>query len=125
MVKIVPLRPWRTVLQTPGHFPDVPALPATTVLANAMRLLSVGFGSPGRPLRFTVVKARMHYKRLPLLGETLVITCTDVDASRHVKLQAAGEHDGKDVMLADVHLAVEGDDIMQAQRLCTAPASKL
>ena len=111
--------------QTPGHFPDVPALPATTVLANAMRLLSIGFGSQERPLCYTVVKAGMHYKRLPMLGETLVITCTDVDDSRHVKLHAVGEHDGKDVMLADVHLAVDGDDIMRAQHACTAPASKL
>ena len=101
----------------------MPALPATTVQANAMRLLAVGFGSAGRPLRFTVLSSRMSYKRLPLLGETLVISCADVGASRRFQLRAVGEHDGKDVMLSDVCIALEGDDI--GQHAGGAAASKL
>ena len=94
-----------------GHFPDVPALPASTVLANAMRLLAKGFGSPeGGPARFTVVHNSLRFHRLPLLGERLVITCADVDgARRSFNCRTVGERDGQDVVSFNVRIAMQGD----------------
>ena len=97
--------------QTLGHFPDVPALPASTVIANAMRLLAVGFGTPERgPARFTVVHNALRFHRLPTLGERMVLTCTDVDGQRRsFSCRAVGESDGADVVSFQARVAMQGD----------------
>jgi hypothetical protein len=97
--------------QTAGHFPDMPALPAAIVGANVIRLISLGFpGANGRPARLTVLRHAMKFRRLPMLGDSLVISCTRraaeqegcVQVQAHVKDKATQ----KDVMMVELLLAI-------------------
>jgi hypothetical protein len=70
-------------LQAAGHFKEVPALPAATLGANLMRLISLGFpGADGQPANLTVLRHRLKNKRLPFLGDSLIITCTRQSAEQ-------------------------------------------
>ena len=59
--------------QVPGHFYEMPTLPALTIIANAMRLLHLGFGG-GHGSVMTVLSHVLKYKCLPRFGATLVIS---------------------------------------------------
>ena len=57
--------------QAAGHFNGLPMLPASTILANLVRLLHQGFGQ-GAPV-ISVQKHVFKYKGLPKIGESLVL----------------------------------------------------
>jgi hypothetical protein len=78
--------------------------------ANVIRLLSLGFpGEDGLPARLTVQQHSMKFRRLPMLGDSLAITCTKhiteqglTKAHVHVVDKATS----KDVMIADLLLSM-------------------
>ena len=63
---------WQS-LQVAGHFYELPTLPASTIIANAMRLFYKGFGE-GDGSVMTVLSHVLKYKCLPRFGATLNIS---------------------------------------------------
>ncbi|BDA45514.1 hypothetical protein COCOBI_07-3010 [Coccomyxa sp. Obi] len=99
------------VHMTAGHFPDVPALPASTVGANVVHLASLGLRDDmSGPVQLRVVRHAMKYRSLPVLGETLGFTITRVackDGVTHFKGRVVEEASQRDIMLFELHIAPE------------------
>lgn len=97
-------------MQTAGHFPDVPALPAAIVGANAIHLISLGFpAADSRPARITVLRHVMKFRKLPMLGDSLDITLTKKaveDGCSQVFARVSDKATKKDVMTIDLLVAM-------------------
>ncbi|CAL8470893.1 g10435 [Coccomyxa elongata] len=94
-----------------GHFPDLPALPASTVGANVVHLVSLGLGDDlSRPMQLRVVRHIMKFRSLPELGETLCFTASRVackDGITHFQGHVTVETSQRDIMLFDLHIVPE------------------